>query len=97
MGFISFLEKNLLSCHWKQNYGVECSGCGMQRSLIHLLKGEFTEAFFMYPAVYTLIAMLAYLGLHLKFNFQKGHKILLYLFIINVVLIVGNFILKTFN
>jgi hypothetical protein len=82
LGFISFLENNLLSCQWK-NAGVTCAGCGMQRSIIHLLKGEFTEAFHLYPAIYTLLIMFAYLGLHLKFNFPKGHKILIVLFIIS--------------
>ncbi len=96
MGLISFLEKNLLSCQWKQQFDVECMGCGMQRSLIHLLKGEFLEAFYMYPAIYSLIAMFIFLGLHLKFDFQKGHKILLYLFITNILLMLTNYIIKIF-
>lgn len=93
MGFISFLEKHLLSCPWK-NAGVECTGCGLQRAVIHLLKGEFIEAFHMYPAIYSLIIMLAFLGLHLKFNFAKGHKILMWLFVLNLAIIFSNYILK---
>jgi len=95
MSLISFLEKNMLSCQWKEEFNVECSGCGMQRSIIHILKGEFIEAFYLYPAIYTLIAMFALLVLHLKFNFKKGSSILLYLFIVNVIIIFTNFILKT--
>lgn len=94
MGIISFLEENMLSCHIKQQFGFECIGCGMQRSIIHLLKGEFVEAFYMYPAIYTLIIMFGYLLLHLKFNFKLGHKILLYLFITNIAIMLTNFILK---
>lgn len=94
MSIVSFLEKNMLSCQIKQQFGVDCIGCGMQRSIIHLLKGEFVEAFYMYPAIYTLIIMFGYLLLHLKFNFKLGHKILLYLFITNVVIMLLNFILK---
>lgn len=93
MGFISFLEENMLSCNWKMN-GVECTGCGMQRSGIYLLKGEFAEAFHMYPAIFTLIIMFAYLGLHLKFNFSKGHKILLWLFILNFGIIITSYLIK---
>jgi len=96
MSLISFLEENMMSCQWKQHFDVECMGCGMQRSLIHLLKGEFLEAFYMYPAIYTLIAMFIFLGLHLKFDFQKGHKILLYLFITNILLMLTNYIIKVF-
>lgn len=96
MGVISFLEENMLTCQWKQ-LGVECMGCGTQRSLIHLLKGEFLEAFYIYPAIYTLIGMFVYLGFHLKFAFKNGHKILLFLFISNALIILSNYILKYIN
>jgi len=94
MGIISFLEKNMLSCPWKEQFNVECTGCGMQRSIIHILKGELIEAFYIYPAIYTLIIMFVYLGLHIKFDFKQGHRILLYLFIINLVLMLGNYIIN---
>lgn len=71
MGLIEFLENNMLSCQWKQ-LGVECTGCGMQRAVVLLLKGDFTGAFYMYPAIYSLIALFAFLGLHLKFKFKRG-------------------------
>ena len=93
MGIVSFLEDNLLSCQWKK-MGVECMGCGMQRSLIHILRGEFIDAFYMYPAIYTLIGMFVYLGFHLKYSFKNGHNILLYLFLVNLGIILTNYILK---
>lgn len=93
MGIVSFLEENMLSCQWKK-LGVECTGCGMQRAIIHLLKGEFVEALIMYPAIYTLIVMLLFLGIHLKFNFVKGHVILKWLFIVNIVIIITSYIIK---
>ncbi|MDY7395072.1 DUF2752 domain-containing protein [Aureibaculum sp. 2210JD6-5] len=96
MSIVSFLEENMLSCQWKK-IGMECMGCGMQRSLIHLLKGEFIEAFYMYPAIYTLVSMFVYLGFHLKFAFKNGHKILLFLFIGNVLIMLSNYILKFIN
>lgn len=96
MSIISFLEENMLSCQWKEQFDMECTGCGMQRSIIHLLKGELIEAFYIYPAIYTLVIMFVYLGLHLKFDFKQGHKILLYLFITNLALMLLNFIIKNF-
>jgi uncharacterized membrane protein YoaK (UPF0700 family) len=93
VGLISFLENNLLSCQWK-SMGVECMGCGFQRSVIHLLKGEFSEAFSIYPAIFTLILMIAFLGLHIKYNFVKGHKVLLWLFLLNLGIIIINYIFK---
>ncbi|NNC70272.1 MAG: DUF2752 domain-containing protein [Flavobacteriaceae bacterium] len=94
MSIITFLEENMFSCHIKQQFGIDCIGCGMQRSFIHLLKGEFIEAFYLYPAIYTLIIMFGYLVLHLKFNFKLGHKVLLYLFIMNVLIMLTNFLFK---
>ena len=93
MGFISFLEENMLSCQWKE-MGMECMGCGLQRSVIYLLKGDFVNAFLSYPAIYSLVLMLFILALHLKFNFSQGHRILQGLFILNVIIIVCNYLLK---
>jgi hypothetical protein len=93
MGLVDFLEKNMLSCQWKE-VGLECTGCGLQRSVIHLLRGEFTEALVVYPAIYTLIVMFAFLGIHLKFNFAKGAEVLKWLFVLNVAIIVVHYFLK---
>ncbi len=93
MGLIAFLEENLLSCPWKE-LGLECTGCGLQRSVIHLLKGEFVAAFSIYPAIYTLIFMFVFLGVHLKFNFSRGAQILKWLFVLNLTIIIVHYILK---
>ena len=69
-------------------------GCGMQRAIIHLLKGEFLESFKMYPALLTLIIMFGYLFVHLKFNFENGHLVLRYLFYLNVIIILVNYLIK---
>ena len=94
MSLISFLEDHLLSCRWKDTLGVECMGCGLQRSFIYLLKGEFAEAFHVYPAIYSLIGMLFFWLLHLKFHFLKGELILKWLLIMNVITILTSFIIK---
>jgi len=93
---IEGLEEYMLPCMWKQTFNVDCMGCGMQRSINLIFKGEFIDAFFMYPAIYTLIAMFAFLLLHLKFQFKNGHRIILGFFILNISIIVVSFIIKTF-
>jgi hypothetical protein len=93
---IKGLEDFMLPCMWKKTFGMDCMGCGMQRSIAYLFKGEFSAALHMYPAIYSLIVMFAFLILHLKFQFKNGHKIILGLFIINISIIVFSFILKTF-
>lgn len=93
---IAFLERNMLSCSWKTFLDQDCMGCGMQRAIILLLKGEFLASFKMYPALLPLIFMFFYLAFHLKFNFKYGHLILKYLFIINVLIILLNYLYKLF-
>ena len=93
MGLIGFLEENLLTCPWKE-LGLECTGCGLQRSIIHLLKGEFLMAFSVYPAIFTLMLMFVFLGIHLKFNFSKGAQILKWLFVLNLAIILVHYVLK---
>lgn len=90
------LEDYMLSCYWKKNFNVDCLGCGMQRSIAFIIKGDFVAAFYMYPAIYTLIIMFSFLLLHLKFQFKNGHKIILALFILNISIIVISFLIKTF-
>ena len=87
-------EDYMLPCLWKKHFGIECMGCGMQRSLSLVFQGEFVAAFKMYPAIYTLILLFAFLLLHIKFQFRRGAKILLALFVLNILIIVTNYILK---
>ncbi|MDB9961454.1 DUF2752 domain-containing protein [Oceanihabitans sp.] len=66
----------------------------MQRSVGLIIHGDFIGAFKMYPAIYTLILMFSVLALHIKFKFKNGHRYLLLLFIINILIIVTNYINK---
>ncbi len=88
------LEDYMLPCINKKLFGMDCFGCGMQRSIILLLKGDFFAAFKMYPAIYSLLFLVIFIFLNLKFNFKNSTLIIRLLFAINLILIVGNFILK---
>ena len=88
------LEDYMLPCLNKKLFGMECMGCGLQRSVSLLLHGEFIAAFKMYPAIYPLLALLIYVLLNLKIKFTNAQKIIRILAITSIVLIVVNFILK---
>lgn len=85
-----------IPCWFKKYLGLECPWCGSQRALRLLLNGEFVESVRMFPALIPLILLFVYLALHLVFKFKNGAKILMSLFIFCVVLIVVNYLLKTF-
>ncbi|MFH2096897.1 MAG: DUF2752 domain-containing protein, partial [Bacteroidota bacterium] len=91
---IDWLERNQSPCFYKKYFGLECPGCGMQRSFIELLKGNVWESIQMYPALIPTIFLFIFLILHLIFKFKKGAAILKFSFIFTVSIIVINFIYK---
>ncbi|WP_425593299.1 DUF2752 domain-containing protein [Aquimarina algiphila] len=91
---ISFLESNILQCPTKQFIGIDCLGCGLQRSFILLLKGNIKASFLMYPALIPMICMMIYLIAHLVFNFKNGAKTLTYFYILNSILIIAHYFIK---
>ncbi|WNH09967.1 DUF2752 domain-containing protein [Thalassobellus suaedae] len=89
-------EEYMLPCLNKKIFGIECMGCGMQRSGLLVIKGEFVDAFYMYPAIYTLILLFGFIALNTFKNFKYAHKTILILAVLNAVIIIGSFIIKTF-
>ncbi|MCX2680285.1 DUF2752 domain-containing protein [Galbibacter sp. EGI 63066] len=87
-------EDYMLPCLNKKLFGVECLGCGLQRSVALLFQGDFTAAFKMYPAVYTLILLTLFLlfNLFVKFKYQSIIKITL--ITINILIVVISYIIK---
>ena len=89
---LDWLERHMLPCPVKETKGLPCPGCGMQRSIIELLRGHVVDSITNYPALIPLIIMLIYLVLHLKFEFRNGAKILKYFFIFNAIIISLNYV-----
>ena len=91
---ISWLESHLGTCSFKEHVGLECPGCGIQRSLIALLKGEVLESILLFPALLPLVAMFAFLGIHLVFKLKHGALVLKIFYIANIFLILSGYIYK---
>jgi hypothetical protein len=64
--FISWLQNHLLPCPFKYLTGIDCPGCGFQRSVIALLQGDLHKSFSLYPAAIPLLLFFTY-GLFDKF------------------------------
>ena len=88
------LENYMFPCLWKKYLHIECMGCGFQRSVVLIFQGQFEAAFYMYPAVYSLLLLFGFLILHIKFQFKRGARILLAMFVLNVIIISINYVLK---
>ncbi|MEZ4797326.1 MAG: DUF2752 domain-containing protein [Flavobacteriaceae bacterium] len=87
-------EDYMLPCLTKKFFGIECFGCGFQRSAVLLFQGEFVAAFKMYPAIYTLLLFAGFLVTNMFFKFKNEERIKLILVVLNIVIIVTNYIIK---
>jgi len=91
---IHWLENHLQPCIYKQYLGIECLGCGFQRSVIALLKGNIWESIMLYPGLIPMILLFLMLILHLIFHFKNGAVMLKYIFIADMSIILINYIIK---
>lgn len=84
----------MLSCPSQKYLHVQCPGCGLQRSIIALLRGEFSNSLYLYPATIPILVLLAFTVLHLKFKFTKGADIIVYMQITVAIVIAVFYIYK---
>lgn len=90
----NWLENHMLQCPFVKYLHIECPGCGMQRSLIALCRGDIASSFALYPALIPLFVLLAYTILHLFYKFANGPKIIISAQIIVVSTVVVHYIYK---
>lgn len=90
-------EDYMLPCLTKKIFGIECFGCGFQRSLSFLFQGDFVAAFKMYPGIYPLFALGVFLILNLFLKIKNAEKIKITLVVLSILFIVINYILKLTN
>lgn len=88
------MEEFLLPCLNKQLFGMECYGCGSQRAVLLLLDGEFTAAFRMFPAIYSILILLIFILFNLFFRFKYDFSIKIGLILLNAAIIIINYALK---
>nr|WP_255816661.1 DUF2752 domain-containing protein [Chryseobacterium sp. MA9] len=84
----------MLTCPSKKFLGVECLGCGAQRAIILVFEGKFSEAFQMYPAVYTLLLFFLILGVSFIDKKRKYGNILMILIFVNLIIMVAGYLYK---
>jgi hypothetical protein len=58
--FINWLQNHLIPCPFKYLTGIDCPGCGFQRSVLALLHGNLHQSLALYPAAIPLLLFFAY-------------------------------------
>lgn len=89
-----WLEDNMMPCMYKKYIGIECPGCGIQRSFVELLKGNIVESIKLYPALLPILFTFAFTALHLVFRYRNGAKYIQWSFIFSVIITIASFIIK---
>jgi hypothetical protein len=88
------MEEYMLPCLSKKLFGIDCFGCGIQRSFVLLMQGEFEAAFYMYPAIYSMLLFFALIGLQLIQKSKSYHAWIVSLGIITAVIMVVSYFYK---
>jgi hypothetical protein len=90
-------ERFMLPCMSKQVFGIDCPGCGLQRSIVLLFKGDLVASFQMYPALFPMTVLFGFLALNRFVFFKKANAITIGLASLTVFSILANYALKLFN
>lgn len=88
------MEEFMLPCLNKSLFGVDCFGCGGQRALLLVLNAEFTQAFFMFPAIYPILFLLAFLMVNLFVKFRYDFQIKIALIILSGAVMLISYLIK---
>ncbi len=74
LNIISWLDAHQLPCLIKTVFKVECPTCGIQRSMIALLKGDFMNSIKLYPALFPVLIFLFMVVFNNRIKFVNMQK-----------------------
>ncbi|MFC7524744.1 DUF2752 domain-containing protein [Parapedobacter sp. GCM10030251] len=93
----SWLQRLLLPCPFKTLTGIDCPGCGFQRSLLALFNGNWAESYHLYPPTIPLLIVLVYAIVKGAAGFDKRDVVLKILAVACGWFVMGAYILKLWN
>ena len=94
---LEWIKNHLLTCPSKYFFHIDCPGCGLQRSVIALLEGDFVKSFQLYPATIPVLFCLIFTALHIVFKFKHGALVIKGAYIFASSVIVISYIYKIFT
>jgi len=57
---VNWLQNHLLRCPFKYLTGIDCPGCGFQRSVLALFNGDLHKSLNLYPSTIPLLIFFVY-------------------------------------
>jgi Co/Zn/Cd efflux system component len=90
------MESLMFPCLFKSVFGIPCFGCGAQRSLLFLAQGKFSDAFQMFPAIYSTLLLFALIGLHLVDKSRNYQRIIIFVAVSNAIMMVVSYFYRIY-
>jgi hypothetical protein len=94
LNIIDWLQAHQLPCMFKSITHFDCPGCGMQTSLLLLLRGNMVDSFITYPALLPIIVLFAFLIAYVVKKTNNGAAVLKYLYFFCAGIIMLSYIYK---
>jgi Protein of unknown function (DUF2752) len=94
LNITNWLEEHQLPCLFKSITHFDCPGCGLQTSLLLLLRGNIMDSLKTYPALLPIIFLFLYLIFHVIKKTANGALVLKYLYFFCTGIIVLSYIYK---
>lgn len=92
--FADFLEHIQQPCVFKELFGYDCPGCGLQTAFILLLRGHVWESIATYPPLPFLLFLFVFFCFHLLFRIKYGDRIMQWSFRLSATAIILNYLWK---
>ncbi|MDN5287299.1 MAG: hypothetical protein JWR38_3573 [Mucilaginibacter sp.] len=97
LNLFNWLQNHLIPCPFKKLTGIDCPGCGFQRSVIALLKGDLQESLHLYPATIPFIITTLFVLFDSSIRFDKKHILKKSLYIITGNIILISYLVKIYS
>lgn len=95
---INRLQNYLLPCPFKYITGIECPGCGFQRSVIALIQGNLRQSLQLYPAAIPLLVFFIYGFADKRYNLDTSENtIKKTASVLMGMMILGSYVIKLWN
>jgi hypothetical protein len=93
-----WLRNHLLPCPFKFFTGIDCPGCGFQRSVLAMIQGNFHESFRLYPPAIPLLLTFIYLMADKHFKLDNRHfTVKKTVYMITATIIMVSYVLKIWS
>ena len=93
---IHWLQNHLLTCPFKAITGLDCPGCGFQRSVIALVQGNWSQSFHLYAATIPLLITASIFATDRKLKFDRKDTYKKGLSIFTGIIILGSYLIKMY-